>query len=179
MLHRLLPMSNTIQLTPPSPNYVLPTKTFLRTSKGARPQISLLCGLMRANVKVEYVHWQTHSGACIGDIHNASYMTLYRRTRQQQVDLIIVVTCSNVSISHQQSCQTSNRTDHIVSSTQSPSATSVGTPQLCPCNAACHVRPLRSPRSKCTALGRIEAPRARARRWAISCRAAQRRSSSR
>lgn len=46
---------------------------------------------MRADIKVEDIHRQSHGRAGIGYIHDSRDMALYRRTRQQEVDLVIVV----------------------------------------------------------------------------------------
>ena len=65
--------------------------------KRARPEITLLGRKMRANVKVKDIHGQPHSRTRIGNIDDTSHMALNRRTRQQEVDLVVVVTCHVVS----------------------------------------------------------------------------------
>lgn len=46
---------------------------------------------MRANVKVEDVDRQAHGRAAVRNVHNACYVTLHRRTGEQEVDLIVIV----------------------------------------------------------------------------------------
>jgi len=49
---------------------------------------------MRADVKVEDIHRQSNRRARIGEVHNPSNMPLDGRAREQEVDLIIIVSYS-------------------------------------------------------------------------------------
>jgi hypothetical protein len=64
------------------------------TCKSTSPQVPLLHLRRRRDVEVEDVDWQTHRRASIGDIHNASDVTLDRCTREEEVDLVIIVACT-------------------------------------------------------------------------------------
>lgn len=65
--------------------------THLRAGKSTGSQVALLRRNMRADIEVEDIHWQPHRCTCVRYVYDTGNMTLYRCTRQQQVDLIIVV----------------------------------------------------------------------------------------
>jgi hypothetical protein len=88
--------------------YVHFTTIRLRARKRTRPKILLLRRHMGTDIKVEDIHRHTHSSARVGNLEkkrsampadrsNLTYInytcnvSLHRRTRQQEVDLIIAV----------------------------------------------------------------------------------------
>ena len=52
------------------------SKDFLRTGKCTTPQISLVRGCLWPDIKVEYINWQTHRRAGVGDVHDTGHMPL-------------------------------------------------------------------------------------------------------
>lgn len=59
--------------------------------KRTSPQILLLRRQMRTDIKIKDIYRQPHRRTRIGNIHNTRHVSLHRRTRQQQVDLVIAV----------------------------------------------------------------------------------------
>jgi hypothetical protein len=72
-------------------------KRSLLARKRTGAQISLLGRDMRRDVKVKDVHRQAHSCTCVGDIHNTCNVALNRGTGEQQINLVVIVTCRQVS----------------------------------------------------------------------------------
>jgi hypothetical protein len=71
---------------------------------------------MRRDVKVKDIHRHPHRRARIRDIDHAREMPLHRRAREQQVDLIVIVSCpTSVTVP---TAHTQVSTYRIVSDTQ-------------------------------------------------------------
>lgn len=52
---------------------------------------------MRADIEIEDIHRQAHGRTRIRNINNTRDMSLHRRTRQQEIDLVVVVAFAKVS----------------------------------------------------------------------------------
>jgi hypothetical protein len=109
-----------------------------RTSKRTSAQISFLCGHVWTDIKVENIHGQTYRRTCIRDIDDASNMSLHRRTRQEEVDLVIVVSYLRQHSSSRPYTTLRKSTHRIFANTRSLSDTSGDTPPSRPDSAACH-----------------------------------------
>jgi hypothetical protein len=75
------------------PLYYSPTCAYLRAGERASTEVPLLRRKMRADIEVEDIHRETHRRARVRYVHNTRNVSLYWRTRQQKVNLIIVVSC--------------------------------------------------------------------------------------
>jgi hypothetical protein len=67
---------------------------------------------MWADVEIEDIHRKTNRSACVRNIHDTRNMALDRRTRQQKIDLVIIVPWRIVSIPLRQNKALSKMREH-------------------------------------------------------------------
>jgi uncharacterized NAD(P)/FAD-binding protein YdhS len=70
----------------------------LLARKCTRAQIALLSRNMRRDVEVKDVHRQAHSCTGIRNIDHTCYVALNGGAGEQQVDLVVIVTCRQSQI---------------------------------------------------------------------------------
>lgn len=74
----------------------LPPALLLLAGNGTSAHVQLLDVRLGTDIKVEDVGWKTKSCASIGDVDDTCQVALNRRTRQEEVNLVVGVTCKTI-----------------------------------------------------------------------------------
>jgi hypothetical protein len=72
---------------------VLATSRYLAPRKRTSPQLPLLRLRLRPDVEVENIHRQPDSRARVRYVDDTRYVALDGRTREEEIDLVVVVAC--------------------------------------------------------------------------------------
>lgn len=71
-------------------------------SKCTAAHILLYHVSLRPDIEIKYVHRHAHRGTRIGDVHNASDVSLHWRTAQQEIHLVITIPVTTQILNHPQ-----------------------------------------------------------------------------